>query len=51
MKEFERDPLSNAAWEITKKQFPEWTAPKTFDEGLSDEEKNEDIDYPEGPEE
>jgi len=41
----DRNPITDAAWELTKKQFPEWTAPKTENEGISDEEKSEDVNY------
>ena len=45
MKLFTRNPITDAAWEITKKQCPEWTAPKTSNDGISEEEKNEDVNY------
>ena len=45
MKIFNRNPLTDAAWELTKKQYPEWTAPKTSTDGLSEDEKREDVNY------
>ncbi len=45
MRIFNRNPLSDAAWEMTKNQFPEWAAPETSDEGLSHEEIAEDFNY------
>lgn len=47
MKLFNRKPLVDAVWEITKKQYPEWNGPKTPEEGISNEEKNEKVDYSE----
>ena len=47
MKLFNRNPVTEAAWEITKKQYPEWDAPITSIEGISEEEKYEEINYSE----
>ena len=45
MKLFNDTSLINAIWELTKRQYPEWDAPLTPDEGIADNEKNEDVDY------
>ena len=42
---FNKNPLIEAIWELTKKQYPEWDAPITPKEGLSEEEKKEDVNY------
>jgi len=42
---FDRNPIGDAAWDLTKKQYPEWSAPKTSNEGLSEIEKNENVNY------
>ena len=48
MKLFNDTPLLNAIWELTKKQYPELgdtPAPLTPIDGVSNLEKNEDVDY------
>ncbi len=41
------NPILYFAWQVARKQYPEWDAPLTPKEGISEEEKNENIDYSE----
>ena len=39
------NPMVEAIWELTKKQYPEWNAPLTPEDGIAKEEKDEEVNY------
>ena len=43
--EYNSDIWTLAIWKYTKKSYPEWDAPLTPQDGISLEEKYEQVDY------